>query len=310
MKNIICGIDDNYYQHCGAMLLSLFKHNADIFNVFILSLDVKEKHKIMLEELAKTYQSYIYFINIEKELIENFPMKKSDYPSLATYLRLFIPRLLPLEVDKALYVDSDIIFKSDITELYEMNLSNYSLAAMEDAPNKHPLRLGYSDSDLYFNAGLILMNIRYLRQISFTEKALEYIFSNKDKIVLHDQDVLNAILHGQVMFISIKWNMLDCFYRDSPFIHEKYETDLEEYKDVPNIIHFSGPLKPWHLGCSHPLKDEYFKYSSLIPWGCKRKNCWYVFKVYKFPANILIWFGYNPAIAFKISRKLGFKKIE
>lgn len=310
MKNIICGIDDQYYKHCGAMLLSLFKYNNDVFNVYILSLEISDHHKGLLRALVESYQNRIYFIDIKTEFIKSFPMKSTDYPSLATYLRLFIPQLLPQHVEKALYVDSDIIFNKDITDLYDTDLTNYALAGMEDAPNQHPLRLGYASSDLYFNAGFILLNVKYLRDMDFTNKALDYIHNNSQKVVLHDQDVLNALLHGQVLFISIKWNMLDCFYRIPPFIAERYKDDLPLYIESPFVIHFSGPLKPWHQGCPHPLKKEYFKYSTSIPWGCKRKQCWYVFTVYKFPANLLIWLGYKPAKAIKISRKLGFKKVE
>lgn len=70
-----------------------------------------------MKELVDSYQKQIHFIDIPSELVLNFPMKSTDYPSLATYLRLFIPQLLPFEVDKALYVDSDIIFKK-ISLLY------------------------------------------------------------------------------------------------------------------------------------------------------------------------------------------------
>ena len=104
MKNIICGIDDKYYQHCGAMLVSLFEHNDDTFHVYILSLELADGHKTLLKELVESYQNHLYIIDIDRKLIENFPMKETDYPSLATYLRLFIPQLLPLGVEKALYL--------------------------------------------------------------------------------------------------------------------------------------------------------------------------------------------------------------
>lgn len=309
MKNIICGIDNQYYQHCGAMLLSLFKQNNDNFHIYILSLELANDRKLRLKEFVESYHHQIHFIDIEKSLIENFPMKPSDYPSLATYLRLFIPRLLPANVDKALYVDSDIIFNRDISALYEYDLDNYALAAMEDAPNQHPKRLEYPESDLYFNAGFLLLNIKYLRDINFTDKALAYIKDNHKKIILHDQDVLNALLHGRVKFISITWNMLDCFYKNPPFIADKYQTELKACWNFPTVIHFSGPLKPWHKGCPHPLKQKYFDYSKQIPWGCKKKQHGVVFSLYRFPTNLLVWSGVTPDKAAKISRKLGFKKV-
>lgn len=114
MKNIICGIDDQYYQHCGAMLVSLFESNADEITVYVLSLELSRKSKNLLKELVDSYQKQIYFIDIPSELVLDLPMKSTDYPSLATYLRLFIPRLLPLEVEKA-YMLTRILFLRKIS---------------------------------------------------------------------------------------------------------------------------------------------------------------------------------------------------
>lgn len=308
MKNIVCGIDDQYYQHCGAMLTSLFEYNMDEITVYILSLELSERSKHLLKELVNSYQKRIYFIDIPSELVLNFPMKSTDYPSLATYLRLFIPQLLPVEVEKALYVDSDIIFKKDISVLYDSDITNYALAGMEDAPNKHALRLGFPESDLYFNAGFILLNIKYLRSIDFTNKAMEYIRDYREKIILHDQDVLNALLHGKVLFVSIKWNMLDCFYKKRPFIAKKYMQELNENLKSPAVIHFSGPLKPWHYGCPHPLRKEYFNYSRKFSWGCQKPDYHYVFRNFKFPISLFVWLGCTLEKAERLDRKIRFRK--
>ncbi|WP_394900867.1 glycosyltransferase family 8 protein [Bacteroides xylanisolvens] len=308
MKNIICGIDDQYYQHCGAMLVSLFESNADEITVYVLSLELSRKSKNLLKELVDSYQKQIYFIDIPSELVLDLPMKSTDYPSLATYLRLFIPRLLPLEVEKALYVDSDIIFKKNISLLYDSDITNCALAGMEDAPNKNALRLDFPESDLYFNAGFILLNIKYLRDIDFTSMAMSYIKDHREKILLHDQDILNALLHGKVLFLPIQWNMLDCFYKQPPFIAEKYMDELQRNLDSPAVIHFSGPLKPWHHGCPHPLRKEYFKYSKKLSWGCQKPDYRYVFSAFKFPISLFIWLGCTLEKAERLDRKIRFKK--
>ena len=126
MKNIICGIDDQYCQHCGAMLLSLFESNPGAITIYVLSLELSEKSKNLLKELVDSYQKQIHFIDIPSELVLNFPMKSTDYPSLATYLRLFIPQLLPFEVDKALYgKHANNVMKTDVKETdtgYEVDI--------------------------------------------------------------------------------------------------------------------------------------------------------------------------------------------
>ena len=172
---------------------------------------------------------------------------------------------MPQDISKVLYIDSDIIFKGSITELYNTDISNYATAAIEDAPNNNPLRLGYDPKFSYFNAGVQLLNLDYLRLIDFTKKALDYIKFNSEKIVLHDQDVMNALLHQHVYFLPIKWNMLDCYYIKPYRISEKYMSNIKKSQNDAVIIHFSGPIKPWHYGCRHPLKKLYSKFAQLSP---------------------------------------------
>lgn len=269
--NITSGIDDNYVQHFAVTLVSLFLTNKPHkFHIYLLTLNVTEEHKKQLKELICSYSHEITFIPINKNDISNFPIKKTDYLSLATYLRLLIPQKIPSTINKVLYIDSDIIFNANIQELYLTDLSRYSVAAVEDAPNQNPIRLGYDIKDKYFNAGVLLLNLKYLRENNFTTCAFSYIQNNNEKIILHDQDVLNALLHGTVLFLPIKWNMLDCFYFHTPRIAPIYLPDLQLYKKYPCIIHYSGPIKPWHWGKAHPLKHLYKYYLSYIPWSTQK----------------------------------------
>lgn len=254
-------------------------------------MQITDTHKQKLEDLVNSFGNEVVFIDVDSELISSFPIKPTDYLSLATYLRLFIPQTLPSSVNKALYADSDIVFNGNISDLYNINIQHYSLAAIEDVPNHNPLRLGYDESESYFNAGLVLLNIDYLRTIDFTNKALDYIRNNYQKIVLHDQDVMNALLHGTILFVDVKWNMLDCFFKKNPLVPIRYEKELHISLESPKVIHYSGPLKPWHHGCSHPLKNQYFKYLKRIPWGKRACSYSYVFKKFKFPVNFLIFCG-------------------
>ena len=277
--NIVWGIDNNYIPHLAACIASLLAYNSlESFHFYILSLNISQGNKGILCNWVTKQKQDITFIDVDYNTIKNFPIKKSDYISLASYLRLFIPKLLPQNISKVLYADADILFNGPISELFKTDISHYATAAVEDAPNNNPSRLGYDEKFSYFNAGFQVLNLDYLRQINFTEKALDYIKKNHDKIILHDQDVMNALLHGKVLFLPISWNMLDCYYITPPRIARKYKQDLKKFKQNAVIIHFSGPLKPWHHGCRHPLKKLYKKYSkkftysdSTDPWEGLRK---------------------------------------
>ena len=49
----------------------------------------------------------------------------------ATYYRLLIPELIP-EYDKVIYADVDIIFRMDLSELYETEIGNNYIAATRE----------------------------------------------------------------------------------------------------------------------------------------------------------------------------------
>ena len=79
MKNIICGIDDQYCQHCGAMLLSLFESNPGAITIYVLSLELSEKSKNLLKELVDSYQKQIHFIDrLEKSAKRTLEKLKID----------------------------------------------------------------------------------------------------------------------------------------------------------------------------------------------------------------------------------------
>lgn len=268
--NIVYGIDNNYVLPLAASIQSLLENNlAQKFHFYILSLDVSTHNQKLLQNWIKNQSQEISFIEIDYNIIRDFPIQQQDYISLASYLKIFIPYYLPSTISKALYVDGDIIFNGPISDLFNMNISHYASAAVEDAPNNNPSRLGYDIKFSYFNAGLQLLNIDYLRHINFTKKALDYIDKNHDKIIYHDQDVMNALLYGKILYLPIKWNMLDCYYIRPFQIANTYKHVIKALKKNPTVIHFSGRIKPWHYGCRHPLKGIYREFEKKLPFHIK-----------------------------------------
>lgn len=125
-------------------------------------------------------------------------------------------------------------------------------------------RLGYNDNS-YFNAGVLLLLIDRLRVLDFTSKALSYIRENHDVIRFHDQDVLNALLCNNKEYMPLKYNVLDTFLIKGANIPKRYKMSRDDIYN-PIVIHFSGPLKPWHIECKHPLKQEFYNYIAKTPY--------------------------------------------
>lgn len=257
--NIVLGIDNQYTPHAMAVLSSLKKNVlSGICNIFILSLGMSTTNKSIITEWGEDNSTQISIIDISIELLKNFPIKQDGSISLATYLRLLIPEVLPQEINKVLYIDSDTLVLSDIIGLYEVDLSNYAVAAIEDVPNDSLVRKALTNP--YFNAGVLLLNLSYLRRMDFTKKAIQYIQRNYSILKFHDQDVLNVLLGDKTKILAVKWNLMDCFFQIPPYIQDYRKKELAEALQSPGIIHFSGLIKPWHYGSNHPYTKVYASY--------------------------------------------------
>lgn len=94
------------------------------------------------------------------------------YCSPYTLLRLFADKV-PEIPDKILYLDADIMFNRDFTLLYDIDVSDVEYAAARDHYGKFILYYNY------INAGVLLLNMKMIRETGALEKARELIKSKK-----------------------------------------------------------------------------------------------------------------------------------
>lgn len=159
-----------------------------------------------------------------------------DYYSRTTYYRLFIPELFP-SLERALYLDSDLVVQGDISQLYDTELGDHLAAAIPDTfiQREESLRLyatirvGLDSCKSYFNAGVLLMNLRAMREYGFQRVFLSLLDAVKFNIA-QDQDYLNVICKDRTVLLGTEWNTM-------PFEAETPETKL---------VHFNLDNKPWH----------------------------------------------------------------
>ena len=121
------------------------------------------------------------------------------------YLWLFAPYLLPKEVDRALYLDADIVNMNAVKDFYSQDFEDRLFVAMDyKIKNQiiqpfNNLRLRTKDADNYFNTGIVLMNIQKLREERTAKEISEAVVDNKAILILPDQDVFNYLYHGEII---------------------------------------------------------------------------------------------------------------
>ena len=289
MIHIACNIDDNYTQHCGVMINSLYENNKEErITVHVIVDKLSDNSKLSLTKITQKYNQSIYFHEVKGFALLQLPNLKDYNLSAAAYLRLFIPEILT-ELNKIIYLDCDLIIRKKITALWNTAISLYAIAGVEDAPyfpDKFE-RLNIPSQFGYFNSGVLLMNLKKLREEKFTSKAIEYIRDNFNKIVHHDQDVLNALLFDKKIFIPLTQNMMDVFSQEKPFIQQKYLSELNNCKNDSVIAHFAGKLKPWMCWIKSPFYKEYYKYLKLTEWKKFSPSLKTQMQARPFPRNIL-----------------------
>ena len=218
MIHIACNIDSNFTIHCAVTLTSLFANNRNSeFCVHIIASTLPEADQKALSSIAESYGNKICFYFPEKDLLNNFSIKKSgNRISIATYYRCLLSRILPVNIDKILYMDCDIVVLNDISEFWNTDITQYAIGCIEDIGSdeeEYYSRLQYDKKYSYFNAGVLLINLKYWREHKIDEMCEQYFLAHSDRIRFNDQDLLNALLYKDKLFVPFRWNVQDTFYR-------------------------------------------------------------------------------------------------
>ena len=281
---LVCAADDNY-----GMPLTTTVHSAlvNLKNkqkvvLFIIDGGIRESTKRKIIKSLSSEQVEISFVQANEALLEN--MKVSDVLTLATYYRLLIPELLPKHFEKVIYLDSDLIVKGDLGQLWNIDLGDNYVLAVQDICQRYiwnagGLRnyqqLGISPESKYFNGGVLVINLEKWRAENTGRKTIEFLEQNKEYVQWHDQDGLNGVLAGKWGELDPRWNQMHAIHEYSLWTESPYEEDV--YNDVlhnPYIVHFTTPPKPWQRGCKHPSKDLFFQYLDQTAWSGWRNTIW------------------------------------
>ena len=246
---VFFAVDNGYIPFLSVALRSLIDNTSkeNIYAIKILYTNVTEENKIKIKKY-ETENISIEFVDLNKQLEEiKEKLYTRNYFSNTTYYRLFIPELYP-EYDKAVYIDSDTVCLSDIAELYNTDMGDNLIAGIPDGviqaidifKDYVERVVGVADYNNYFNAGVIVMNLKELRDYKFEEKFI-YMLEKIKFEVAQDQDYLNRLCKGRVKILDYSWNRMP--------VMGKTEGKI-------NLIHYNLGAKPWYF--DNVLYQEYF----------------------------------------------------
>lgn len=288
MYNIVIVSDHKYIPHAATMLMSLFCTNPKKqFRIFFIT-DIPSWQKIQgetekeLREMVERGGNTLTFLPCPLDGIADLPVGQW---STFMYLKLFMPQVLPKDVDRCLFLDVDMVINGDIDYLYNWDLKGSVLAACEDIPDctAYKPRLGLKATDVYINSGVMVCDIKAWRQMQAECDIFNYTRSIADRIQ-NEQDVLACYFREKILLLPIRWNMVTFYFCRQPKIFDKYRQELrdtlhqlkQQYPNPPSvgggqgefsILHFASPIKPWFRDTQHPYAHLYRHYRNMTPWA-------------------------------------------
>jgi lipopolysaccharide biosynthesis glycosyltransferase len=249
---VIFACDDNYAMPCAVAITSLFANRArgSAYRVFILTDRLQNQTHQRLLSLATAPNTI--------DIVESGALAQSSayrslveghaYLSVAIFLRLHAAELLP-SIDKAIYLDADLVVEGDLANLFNTELGDAYAAGVRaltilslPPANRKPL------VDPYFNSGLLLLNLAKMRAEGIGQQLHDSIAEHR--FPCHDQDALNFVFNGNVVWLSPRYNY--CTPYDAICSHREaaafFGVPVQEWRMIrrsPSIIHFIYD-KPWH----------------------------------------------------------------
>ena len=280
---IAVAANDYFIPYCATFLKSMAEHsNSDKnYDILILSQDVSDINVKKKKKMLSAWKNISLRVLDPSVLIDQYTFHIEGHFSKETYYRLVLPELLP-NYDKVLYLDSDMIAMDDVAKIYDEDIDGYLLAACHDADTAglyngyRKDKKEYTDKILklkepyqYFQAGVLLLNLKEFRKRYTTKQVLDFAVSEKWQLL--DQDILNKLCEGAVKYIDMSWNVMVDFagIRINQIIALAPRWLNEMYQEArknPKIIHYAGPQKPWF----EPEMDFGMQF-----WECARGTAYY-----------------------------------
>jgi len=269
--HVALAADEAYLKYLAVTLCSILKHlssEAELC-VYVIGSGLSEDSKQKIKKLERIRKFDLNYVDVGLEEYSEFKIYGAPHISSATYVRFKLPDLLS-HLDKCLYLDCDILVRTDISQLWNIDIGTDLFGAVEEPSENFAARnqrVNIPSDKAYFNSGVLLMNLARLREIGFESKAFKFLADNGGQ-KYGDQDVLNALFYNDWFALPLKWNVITLSYALKELGDYRYyrEDEVKSSLSDPAIAHFTQAKKPDSFLCEHPFRSEYREYLELTEW--------------------------------------------
>lgn len=256
---VVLVTDEAYSAFAAVACLTLLEscERPDAVHLHLLHPGVSGRLRERLEELVAARAGHLHLHDIRPRITRDPAYRDRS----AHFFRLLAPELLPPEINRFLYLDSDLLVYRDIGELLRLDLGDHWIAACRDylgdvaTAVQNFESLGLDGAAPYFNSGVMIVDRRSWQRHEVSRRVLECTDRNRrfldaqGHFPQYDQYALNVLLHGRWAMLCQTWN---------------YGVELP-CRPVA-IAHFSGHGKPWNGTCAEPYRKDFFAALQRTGW--------------------------------------------
>lgn len=260
-----------YSKFTGTTIFSIFENTSSKVTIHIFHDDTltQENHDKFLE-LTKRYNQTLIFYNVARlcadkinTYVELVPSVEKTRVSKGAFYKFLIPQILGEDIEKIIYLDSDIIVNLDINELWQIELEDHPTAAVKNtfSPGVEPRKIsglldhGFAEVEDYFNSGVMVMNLRVLRKEE--ENILSGIKFRGEHPTwsLWDQEIFNYLFSKRNLKLPAKFNIL-----------VKQTRSFEKFTITNEVYHYAGGKFGLGLDMNDPYNRLWWSYFIRTPW--------------------------------------------
>ena len=284
--------DGHFTKYPAVSICSLLENTSEKISIhFIHDSTLTPANKDKLIELVAKYEQKIFFYNVDELYPDRMKNLQQKYDSIAkvgkwsvgAMYRLLAPEILPPEISKVIYFDTDIVLNLDVKELWNLDMKTYPIAAKVEAdifPNEPPYNKKLTEEQIkqidftfrfpkklctelnlvryenYFASDVMILNLKQIREI-FEEENSTLIDTSFDILTRYDmqfidQDALNYLFSETCYHLPAKYNVFvlqDGTYMNLTGIPGK----IQRW-----IYHYSGYNQGFQKG--NPFFELWFRY--------------------------------------------------
>lgn len=256
--NILIAINDSYVEYIKTMLYSLHRTNPVALDVYLLYNNLSEQNIGGLNQFcSRKCGAILHPIRVVEEELNGLPLGNAHF-SIEMYYRIFVQKYVPETLDRILWLDADIVLNDSIQEFYHLDFEGKLIAGCPDAGgHTEETRKRCSDqlklpkTHIYFNSGVLLFNLRQIRETISLQEIMQTLLAYQDVLVFPDQDILNLLYTGRVKMVEYRFNY--------QILLDVRPSDVRQRGAV--VLHFVGSVKPWHPNYVGKCESFYWDYA-------------------------------------------------